>query len=723
MDTEAPETNAPDAPDATGINVDLNIISPNATVLLRPLTFELPSNTSIRAVKRRIRQKLPMRPTDDQQRLIYKGRSLENEDQTLEQVIGIDTIKEDARQTFHLVLRGIIEPTPSAVRGRSPATSDPRSVLNNIQARSQSPHHHLFGSAPPTGAARRTPSNQPGFSGFAVPSAPNFTPQQTQQMQAQLQQAQQQMQAQIQAQMQGIPGWPPGLQREAVNRAMANHQINQNQSARAAMGLHGVGDTGAAPGLNVVDTGRGRVSPGLHPYTRTTIRDGYAEGQPYRVTNTETWTPLTTGDVQNILRGADAGQATQAMTNAMQRSDSPSPFGPPPPVSSTPFYPTMGSRAGSRMGTPDPASRSVSGGSTQIASHPQQLRATPPSAPEVYILSSPQGPRAVLINNNSDTYYTPVTRLSTGQAPSLISRIRPPAPMPWQAAVPLVQQTGAAHAQHVTGQPQAAGPAQPPVAQAPPPPADGAAPAAIPGHPNNQIVAAGIAQLWQHLWLLVRLGFFVWWLTYSNSSWARWFTVIAVAVTIFLVNTGVLNGLYDQVAGPVRRHVDHLLPLPRLQNQAAAQPQAAQPQAQTNVPAVAPVPAQAAARLIAQRRRDNATWLMNFARRLERAGLLFLASIAPGVAERHIAHLEAEERAARRQREEAEAAAAAAAAEAAAQEAAEGGQEATTETTEMTEDGHDGHDGQAGGDGASAQQDGPAEGAPAANAPEPLVAF
>lgn len=97
MDTEAPETNAPDAPDATGINVDLNIISPNATVLLRPLTFELPSNTSIRAVKRRIRQKLPMRPTDDQQRLIYKGRSLENEDQTLEQVIGIDTVSLEAR--------------------------------------------------------------------------------------------------------------------------------------------------------------------------------------------------------------------------------------------------------------------------------------------------------------------------------------------------------------------------------------------------------------------------------------------------------------------------------------------------------------------------------------------------------------------------------------------------------------------------------------------------
>ena len=47
-------------------------------------------------------------------------------------------------------------------------------------------------------------------------------------------------------------------------------------------------------------------------------------------------------------------------------------------------------------------------------------------------------------------------------------------------------------------------------------------------------------------------------------------------------------------------------------------------------------------------------WLAGQLRRLERAGLLFLASLAPGVAEGHIANLEAEER----QRRDAEAAAA-----------------------------------------------------------------
>jgi hypothetical protein len=72
-----------------------------------------------------------------------------------------------------------------------------------------------------------------------------------------------------------------------------------------------------------------------------------------------------------------------------------------------------------------------------------------------------------------------------------------------------------------------------------------------------------------------------------------------------------------------------------------------------------------ARRLVAQHQgQDN--WVLSQVRRLERAGLLFLASIAPGVAERHIANLEAAARAERERREaearEAEAAAAAAAA-------------------------------------------------------------
>lgn len=64
-----------------------------------------------------------------------------------------------------------------------------------------------------------------------------------------------------------------------------------------------------------------------------------------------------------------------------------------------------------------------------------------------------------------------------------------------------------------------------------------------------------------------------------------------------------------------------------------------------------PDPADMAARLVAQREREN--WLQGQIRRVERASLLFLASIAPGVAERHIANMEAEARAERQRAEEA----------------------------------------------------------------------
>jgi hypothetical protein len=94
-----------------------------------------------------------------------------------------------------------------------------------------------------------------------------------------------------------------------------------------------------------------------------------------------------------------------------------------------------------------------------------------------------------------------------------------------------------------------------------------------------------------------------------------------------------------------------------------------------------------AARLVAERQGPDG-WLLTQMRRLERAGLLFLASIAPGVAERHIANLEAAARA-ERERREAEAREAAAAREAEHNESIgniEGGENSSVETGQTDED-------------------------------------
>jgi hypothetical protein len=196
-------------------------------------------------------------------------------------------------------------------------------------------------------------------------------------------------------------------------------------------------------------------------------------------------------------------------------------------------------------------------------------------------------------------------------------------------------------------------------------------------HMRPPIGVAVLGAVWPHIWLLIRLAAFVWWFTATDSSWSRWFTVVLIAIGVFAVNTGMLNGLANQAWDPFRRHLEGILlpvadpnnrnagPLGAAQGQRPAGEEAARDNNQHIPPAPAtggqqqmaqeaghenPDPAQAAARLVAQRRNNNANWLMEQIRRVERAGLLFLASIAPGVAERHIAHLEAQERNAAQER-------------------------------------------------------------------------
>lgn len=198
------------------------------------------------------------------------------------------------------------------------------------------------------------------------------------------------------------------------------------------------------------------------------------------------------------------------------------------------------------------------------------------------------------------------------------------------------------------------------------------APGLAPMHPANPeggLAGALLAALWPHLWLLIRLGIFVWWFTSSDTSWTRWLTIMFVATAVFIINTGLLNRVANDMFNPLRQHLEGLIPLAgpgpngdrgRNEDNAAANAQAGR-EGNNNDAAGhdrqqqgEPDPAQVAARLVAQRRNNNASWLLDQVRRLERAGLLFLASIAPGVAERHIAHLEAEARAERERREAAE---------------------------------------------------------------------
>ncbi len=73
--------------------VNLQVVSPSVGVNI-PLNFPgLPPTTTIRELKAKIRESLPLRPIDDHQRLIHRGRLLSRETDTLQDVFGAETVR------------------------------------------------------------------------------------------------------------------------------------------------------------------------------------------------------------------------------------------------------------------------------------------------------------------------------------------------------------------------------------------------------------------------------------------------------------------------------------------------------------------------------------------------------------------------------------------------------------------------------------------------------
>jgi hypothetical protein len=72
--------------------VNLQILSPSVGVN-RPLLFpDIPAMTTIKQLKDRIRQALPLRPADENQRLIHRGRALLRESDNLLDIFGADAV-------------------------------------------------------------------------------------------------------------------------------------------------------------------------------------------------------------------------------------------------------------------------------------------------------------------------------------------------------------------------------------------------------------------------------------------------------------------------------------------------------------------------------------------------------------------------------------------------------------------------------------------------------
>ncbi|CAN8095172.1 unnamed protein product [Discula destructiva] len=703
MADEAPSSSTADPQDDLAVNI--SVLSPSVTVNTNLNFPSLPPSTTIGQVKQKIRDALDSKPSNANQRLIHQGKLLAREQDTLLEVFGEQKLRESDQLIIHLVIREAPstdnQPSPSqttAPRGQSPARNPGPGPANPFGVNPQlSPHNHPHAHHGFQPGRFGRPAMTPGHMHAPFPG-PQF----------------------------GMPAQPPGgiqanlvAQQQELLQNYLNHH-NRGPGAPGQQPMPGMAHGGQGLHFSAGNNMQGRNSPHIVNQPPGFVQQGVGpNGEVYRVTMNSTIIgpngpinvpamglqqgnmgqpapggPFSTNDVHNILRNADASeQASSIMANAMHRSASGASN---PSLAAgnhrqpiqTPGV-TVPRRTGStvplsRTATPD-ATRTPSFGSN-VTTQSQGARSSPAAQPEVYILNSPQGPRALLINGPSDLYYTPAARMPAPPmfAPGFATGFTPPwAPQPLQPRAGPGADAGQPHAQ---AQPAAApanqqapqqgnvrvGLYQGPMQQAVQQQQARLQPvgaALHPANPEGGVAGALVHALWPHIWLMIRLTIFVWWFTSADTTWTRWLTVLSIAIAIFVINTGVFNHLAHDVLNPLRQHLEGLIPFGALEenrnrreNPAAADADAQPGQdATNNAPAAQarrqqgePDPADAAARLIERRRVENGNWLLDQVRRLERAGLLFLASIAPGVAERHIANMEAAERAERERQEAAE---------------------------------------------------------------------
>jgi hypothetical protein len=77
---------------ADGQTINLQVLSPSVGVT-RPLLFpSLAVSTTVKQLKDKIRQTLPLRPADENQRLIHRGRAIVRESDTLLDIFGADVV-------------------------------------------------------------------------------------------------------------------------------------------------------------------------------------------------------------------------------------------------------------------------------------------------------------------------------------------------------------------------------------------------------------------------------------------------------------------------------------------------------------------------------------------------------------------------------------------------------------------------------------------------------
>jgi hypothetical protein len=82
---------------------NLQVVSPSVGVSA-PLSFpQLATATTVKQLKEKIREVLPSRPADENQRLIHRGRLLARDAETMSDIFGSETVRKSYRHFIRAV--------------------------------------------------------------------------------------------------------------------------------------------------------------------------------------------------------------------------------------------------------------------------------------------------------------------------------------------------------------------------------------------------------------------------------------------------------------------------------------------------------------------------------------------------------------------------------------------------------------------------------------------
>ena len=222
--------------DDTSRLIHLKILSPSPEVRDGLAFTSLSASTTVGQLKEKIRATLPSRPSNERQRLIYRGRVMADDTQSMQYIFGEDAVKQQKEHTLHLVIPETASQAGSAPHSNTvhrqpqPATNPFQHVPRPNQSPNVAPQANPFrnimagqrsASVPPMQGMQPTATQVP-----SVPAIPGMHQHMVhmQAMQHQVQQLQQRV-----ARASGTP--------QSNAPSLPNGQVQANRQGEAA--VHG----------------------------------------------------------------------------------------------------------------------------------------------------------------------------------------------------------------------------------------------------------------------------------------------------------------------------------------------------------------------------------------------------------------------------------------------------------------------------------------------------